>query len=315
MGKSVQGNIGDTKERQRLMVMQMRRGYLAVLLSLGLALIPCAASAAPAEKSPVTYKHIVRHDPNMSIYVVTINLNDPRVSVHVARSGPDPDGDGPWLTTLLPPSEVAERDGFDIAVNGDFFDAKNTKDIEGRNTGYIRGKFAAPISLAMSDGNLWSKHTAENTALEIDNRDHASIVRLKPGQSIPSDVRQIVSGHPIIVRHGKPTKLTDRFAITKNPRTAVGLSRDGSELILLVVDGRQRKLSVGMTLPELAQEMIDAGCYTAMNLDGGGSSVLVLRDPATRQLHVINSPSDHKERSVADVLGVKVNAPLPPLPE
>jgi len=78
-----------------------------------------------------------------------------------------------------------------------------------------------------------------------------------------------------------------------------------------VVDGRQPKLSIGMTLAELSTEMLALGCAGALNLDGGGSSTLVVRDAATHQLIVRNSPSDGKERAVADVLGVTVNGPLP----
>jgi exopolysaccharide biosynthesis protein len=67
-----------------------------------------------------------------------------------------------------------------------------------------------------------------------------------------------------------------------------------------------------MTLPELAIEMIRLGCFSAINLDGGGSSTLVYRDPKNQKPGVINSPSDKKERSVADVLGVRVNQPFLP---
>jgi exopolysaccharide biosynthesis protein len=89
------------------------------------------------------------------------------------------------------------------------------------------------------------------------------------------------------------------------------LDRTGTKLTLLVVDGRQPKLSVGMTLRDLAKEMIRLGCYSALNLDGGGSSTMVYRDPATHFLKVVNAPSDTKERAVADVLGLTVRAPMP----
>jgi exopolysaccharide biosynthesis protein len=67
-----------------------------------------------------------------------------------------------------------------------------------------------------------------------------------------------------------------------------------------------------MTLHELAREMIQLGCDSAINLDGGGSSEMVYRDPATHLLKVLNSPSDTHERSVADALGITVRAPMPP---
>jgi len=78
------------------------------------------------------------------------------------------------------------------------------------------------------------------------------------------------------------------------PRTAVGTTKDG-HILLLVVDGRQQ-LSTGMTLLELAQFIQEWGAVDAMNLDGGGSSEMVINGMA------VNKPSDGRERSVGDAL-------------
>ena len=67
----------------------------------------------------------------------------------------------------------------------------------------------------------------------------------------------------------------------RHPRTVVGLDKDGSTLTILTVDGRRAGVSIGMTGPELGEEMKRLGCDTAINLDGGGSTELVLRDPET----------------------------------
>jgi exopolysaccharide biosynthesis protein len=53
--------------------------------------------------------------------------------------------------------------------------------------------------------------------------------------------------------------------------------------------------------------MIKYGADRAINLDGGGSSVLAIRDPKTRKMQIVNHPSDGRERSVANVVGVKVS--------
>jgi exopolysaccharide biosynthesis protein len=254
--------------------------------------------------APIQYQHIVRRDPNFSIHVVKIDLKDPRVSVHVARGGPDPDGDGPWLTTLMPTSEIAEREKYDVAINGDFFEAQETKDIEGRDTGYVRGKAAAPVGIAMSGGVLWHRSQKPWPYLEITS---SNIARLeKNGMSEPIDAaaREMVGGSQIIVRNGQAVTFTNAFATTRHPRTAVGIDASGTRLTLLVVDGRQPELSIGMTLGELSDELVRLGCVAAINLDGGGSTTLVYRNPENKKLEVKNSPSDTKERSVADVLGV-----------
>ena len=62
-----------------------------------------------------------------------------------------------------------------------------------------------------------------------------------------------------------------------------------------------------MTGPELGAEMIMLGCFEAINLDGGGSTTLVMRNSDTGALQVINKPSDHRERAVADVVGISID--------
>jgi exopolysaccharide biosynthesis protein len=59
-----------------------------------------------------------------------------------------------------------------------------------------------------------------------------------------------------------------------------------------------------MSYAELSQEMIRLGCREALNLDGGGSTAMVIRDPRSKEQRVINEPSDGRERAVACVLGV-----------
>jgi exopolysaccharide biosynthesis protein len=82
----------------------------------------------------------------------------------------------------------------------------------------------------------------------------------------------------------------------RHPRTAVGWRADGA-LLLVTVDGRQPQKSVGMTIEELAKLMQELGCVEAMNLDGGGSTTMVIKNK------VANRPSDQTgERVVSDAL-------------
>lgn len=94
-----------------------------------------------------------------------------------------------------------------------------------------------------------------------------------------------------------------------HPRTAVGYSKNGRYLYLVVVDGRQPFYSDGITIKELADLMISLGAQYAMNLDGGGSSTMVVegKDGNPR---VLNSPVDdflpRQERPVANHLGIYI---------
>lgn len=86
------------------------------------------------------------------------------------------------------------------------------------------------------------------------------------------------------------------FYRARHPRTALGWRADG-RFVLVTVDGRQPRKSVGMTIPELAALLRELGCIEAINLDGGGSTTLVIQNK------VVNSPSDATgERAVSDAL-------------
>ena len=90
------------------------------------------------------------------------------------------------------------------------------------------------------------------------------------------------------------------FANNRHPRTAAGVRKDG-RLALVTVDGRQPALSVGMTIAELSALMLELGCDEAINLDGGGSTTMVVN------AKVVNSPSDAAgERPVSDALLVLI---------
>ena len=127
-------------------------------------------------------------------------------------------------------------------------------------------------------------------------------------------IDQLVGGTPRIIRDGKSSVewaqegISQSFATDRHPRTAVGISQDSTKLYLFTVDGRQPNFSAGMSLYELAVYMLEWGVYQGVNLDGGGSTTMVVRDS------VVNSPSDvGGERSVSNSLMVVSSAPLGPL--
>jgi hypothetical protein len=86
---------------------------------------------------------------------------------------------------------------------------------------------------------------------------------------------------------GPPTAVND-------PRTALGHSKDGKKVVLCVIDGRQAGYSAGVTRNEEGYIMKALGCYSAINLDGGGSSAMVVNG------EVKNKPSDGAVRAVAN---------------
>lgn len=118
----------------------------------------------------------------------------------------------------------------------------------------------------------------------------------------PSPLRFAVGGNVVLVRDGQLPSLDDGDS---HPRTAVGFSADGRTMLLAAVDGRQRD-SRGMTLRELGDLLRRLGADDALNLDGGGSTTVLAREPGEADADLVNSPSDGGERSVPNGVGVFV---------
>ena len=83
------------------------------------------------------------------------------------------------------------------------------------------------------------------------------------------------------------------------PRTAIGQKADGS-LVLYTIDGRRKGYSIGASLTQVAQRMIELGCVTALSLDGGGSTTLCVTLPEDGNAGVYNTPSEGSLRAVTN---------------
>lgn len=113
---------------------------------------------------------------------------------------------------------------------------------------------------------------------------------------------QVVGGYPELLDRGArvgdlEVSSNPSFAASRHPRSAVALDTLRDRLWLVVTDGRQGDYATGMTLPELTDVLEALGATEALNLDGGGSSVLVVRG------RPVNRPSDDAgERPVVNAL-------------
>ena len=114
-------------------------------------------------------------------------------------------------------------------------------------------------------------------------------------------------GGGLLLLDGQEAPVTDIVAAGRQPRTAFGVSQDGTKAIMMVVDGRGD--SIGATHSEMAALMKEYGAYEALHLDGGGSSTMVVQtvDDAAPQLQ--NTPSDGAQRKVIASVGVFQTAP------
>jgi hypothetical protein len=123
-----------------------------------------------------------------------------------------------------------------------------------------------------------------------------------PFSGAPPRVRELVGGYPMLLRDGRHvfenTKaILSGFSVTQHPRTAIATLADSS-LLIMAVDGRSES-SGGMSLTQLTDFLVSLGAVNALNLDGGGSTVMVVGDS------IVNHPSDKEgERAVANALVV-----------
>lgn len=225
---------------------------------------------------------------------------------------------------LLPVNAWAEANGTTLAINAGYFDmltdpkpasAEYTPNYTTDEPSDIRGLSLStqglvspprvvteqgdPALLIYGDGRARATYAREG--------DLAGVVCAVAGIGATDSLRQAGT---LLVEAGKNTGATARVAPTfLHPRTAVGVSADGHTLILLVIDGRQPAHSVGVTLPELADLMLELGAHDAINLDGGGSTSFYLRRADGSV--VTNQPSGGKWRPVANHLGIWISG-VPP---
>lgn len=121
-----------------------------------------------------------------------------------------------------------------------------------------------------------------------------------------SGVETAFGGGSLLVKNGSVPSFTHN-ASGYQPRSAIGVDRSGTKVYIVAVDGRQTS-SRGMTQTELANLMIELGCYQAMNLDGGGSTRLLAASNDSPTLKVANSPTE--DRKVINAVGISSTAPV-----
>ena len=272
-------------------------------LWLGAALLVHGEISAIQEPVPGIRIHSeTRPNPPTRLFVAEVDLKNPKLHLRVAPGGQDPDGAGKWETTLLEPTKIAAREHFDFVINGDFFIAKGVNDGEGTNAQFRANQWAMTEGPAETDGKFWSIATNARPCLVVHRNKSVTIESITQPAD---DDWEVIGGKPLLVTNGVMVTHANN---ARHPRTVVGLNVAKDKLTILVVDGRKPGIAVGMSYNELAAEMIRLGCYDAVNLDGGGSSVMAVRE-TNGGMKIFNEPTDGRERAVADVLGISVDKP------
>ncbi len=280
-----------------------------VALALGLALLAglaywCRPLPRPVTRRlfrGVTYTREVRASPGPVVFhTVIVEIGAPGVSFFVTP------GDGARRL----PIDARTTTGFlrefhvQVAMNGDFFSpwySNNALD--------FYPHIGDPVEVegyAASGGAVYSRNTSRTCRTLRFSRDHRASMTLPL-----EEANHAISGEAL-VEDGKAVPLAGSIHDPERPlpRSAVGLDREEKRLFLLVVDGRQPNYSEGVGLAELAEFALRSGAWTAINLDGGGSTSLVAESGPGEAIQ-LNSPAHTRipgrERPVANHLGIRAS--------
>lgn len=113
-----------------------------------------------------------------------------------------------------------------------------------------------------------------------------------------NNVQYAIGGYQLLLKDGV---MESGLSTSVDPRTAIGIKADGT-VVLYQVDGRQSGYSTGLSLQDVAKELLALGCVDALNLDGGGSSGTIATLPGYDSATVQNSSSESSLRSNANYL-------------
>jgi exopolysaccharide biosynthesis protein len=242
------------------------------------------------------------------MHIVQIDLTAPGLRF---RLSPPAGGREVVRQTTL---EFLKQEHAQVAINAHYFLPYPSADTD-----------AWVIGIAASDGRVYSAFEspeqdyallADAPGVNIDQANHATIVhrRLRQGSGgqggdgtqieEPVTLWTTLAGSAQIVTGGVKSIPDLAWYTLVNARTAIGLSRDGRTLTLFTVD--KSGGSEGMQVGEVADLLLrDYGVWDALNLDGGGSTTMVLQDPVTHEASVVNASSDTPAgRSVGSSLAV-----------
>lgn len=134
------------------------------------------------------------------------------------------------------------------------------------------GNGGTPLGIVMSEGELkYGSLTESYNLIGFDSNNVFVIGNMTGQQAVDRGIRDAVSFGPFLIMNGEPLEVTGMGG-GLNPRTAIGQRADGG-VLMLIIDGRQTH-SLGASMNDLINVMLDFGAVNAANLDGGGSTVL-----------------------------------------
>lgn len=252
----------------------------------------------------ITYRRMVRSRPRpLVLHIVEIDLTEPSLQVQVTPGTPATDRTEIDARTT---TEFLQEFGLDLAVNGNFF--YTFREETPWDFYPHSGDRVHAVGEAIANGHRYSEAEETWPVLCFDQDNRARIA----DHICPPGTQQGVSGSHILMEQGIPVPPGDQLIdIGIHSRTVAALDAAGETLWLIAIDDKQPRYSEGVTLAELIDLLGAMGIDSAINLDGGGSTTLVMSSPVGARL--LNSPIHTKipmrERPVANHLGFRAAPP------
>ncbi|MBV1821089.1 Exopolysaccharide biosynthesis protein [Clostridium cochlearium] len=192
-------------------------------------------------------------------------------------------------------SKIAKDNKAIAAINGGGFTDKN-------DDGNWTGTGGQPVGILMSNGEFIHNDIKDldkkGDVMAITSKGVLLVGKYSLNEMKELDVKEAITFGPALVVNGQPTIKSGDGGWGIAPRTAIGQRKDGA-ILFLVVDGRQVR-SIGATLKDVQDIMLEYGAYNATNLDGGSSTTMYYDG------EVINNPCDPLgERSIPSVVYVE----------
>lgn len=169
-------------------------------------------------------------------------------------------------------------------------------------------QYGSPLGINISDGIVVSDNHPELPAFVVWKNGKAEIAGTVNRKKI-GRIREAVSGFCLIAVDGRILP-DEGYSKSPMPRMAYGLSRDRRYLYVIVIDGRQKKWSLGATGSETGKILLEAGAWDVINMDGGGSATLCYWDGGKKRPAVLNRHTANGYlRPVGSNVGVVLERP------
>lgn len=173
------------------------------------------------------------------------------------------------------------------------------KVLGGTNADFFNTTTFIPYGVCWRDGvcvkSSFSREDCNVFVISTDNEAFCLTTEEYAQFKADGKIREAVCGRStLLLKNGEQLDQSgNTMPVAKmEPRTAIGVSQDGKEVYLMVVDGRNFYYSNGADLLDLMNLMSACGACDALNLDGGGSSTFIARDGAEGELKLLNWPTD-----------------------